>query len=107
LNPTAWQVLAELDISGRWFPDKRDLAVGPTVLGFGFSSALISYATLYFKSIGYQIMGILQIYGIVFIIITIVASVFLMFPHAGWKPAGWSPPTPAAGAAQKVDFMLY
>jgi OFA family oxalate/formate antiporter-like MFS transporter len=91
--------------SAQWFPDKRGLAVGLTVLGFGFSSALISYATLFMKSAGYQIMNILQVYGIAFIIITIVASMYLRFPPAGWKPAGWSPPTPVAGAAQKIDFM--
>jgi MFS transporter, OFA family, oxalate/formate antiporter len=34
-----------------------------------------------------------------------VASMFLRFPPAGWKPAGWAPPTPVAGAAQRVDFM--
>lgn len=91
--------------SAQWFPDKRGLAVGLTVLGFGFSSALISYATLYLKGIGLQIMSILQVYGIAFIIITVIASLYLRFPPAGWKPAGWTPPTPAAGAAQKVDFM--
>ena len=92
-------------VSAQWFPDKRGLAVGLTVLGFGFSSAVISYATLFMKSSGLQIMNILQVYGIAFIIITVVASMFLRFPPAGWKPAGWTPPTPAAGAAQKVDFM--
>jgi OFA family oxalate/formate antiporter-like MFS transporter len=94
-----------IQVSAQWFPDKRGLAVGLTVLGFGFSSALISYATLYLKGTGMTIMPILQIYGIAFIIITIVASMFLRFPPAGWKPAGWAPPTPAAGAAQRVDFM--
>jgi len=94
-----------IQCSAQWFPDKRGLAVGLTVLGFGFSSALISYATLYFKSVGQPIMHILQIYGIAFIIITIVASMFLRFPPAGWKPAGWAPPTPVAGAAQRFDFM--
>jgi OFA family oxalate/formate antiporter-like MFS transporter len=92
-------------VSAQWFPDKRGLAVGLTVLGFGFSSAVISYATLFLKSAGLQIMNILQVYGIAFIIITVVASMFLRFPPAGWKPAGWAPPTPVAGAAQKVDFM--
>ena len=92
-------------VSAQWFPDKRGLAVGLTVLGFGFSSAVISYATLFMKSSGLQIMNILQVYGIAFIIITIVASMFLRFPPAGWKPAGWTPPTPVAGAAQRVDFM--
>lgn len=94
-----------IQCSAQWFPDKRGLAVGLTVLGFGFSSALISYATLFLKGAGYTIMPILKVYGIAFIIITIVASMFLRFPPAGWKPAGWAPPTPVAGAAQKVDFM--
>lgn len=94
-----------IQCSAQWFPDKRGLAVGLTVLGFGFSSALISYATLYLKGIGFTIMHILQVYGIAFIVITILASMLLRFPPAGWKPAGWAPPTPAAGAAQRVDFM--
>ncbi len=91
--------------SAQWFPDKRGLAVGLTVLGFGFSSALISYATLYLKGAGYQIMNILQVYGIAFIIITIVASMYLRFPPAGYCPAGWTPPAPKPGAAVKVDLM--
>jgi len=94
-----------IQCSAQWFPDKRGMAVGLTVLGFGFSSALISYATLYLKGIGYPIMHILQVYGIIFIIVTIVCSLFLRFPPAGWKPAGWAPPAPAAGAAPRVDFM--
>jgi OFA family oxalate/formate antiporter-like MFS transporter len=94
-----------IQVSAQWFPDKRGLAVGLTVLGFGFSSALISYATLFLKGAGYTIMPILKIYGIAFIIITIVASMFLRFPPAGWKPAGWTPPAPKPGAAAKVDFM--
>lgn len=94
-----------IQCSAQWFPDKRGLAVGLTVLGFGFSSALISYATLFLKGAGFTIMPILKIYGIIFIIVTIVCSLFLKFPPAGWKPAGWAPPVPAAGAAQRVDFM--
>jgi MFS family permease len=94
-----------IQCSAQWFPDKRGLAVGLTVLGFGFSAALISYATLFLKGAGYDIMMILKFYGVAFIIITVVASMYLRFPPAGWKPAGWAPPTPATGAAQKVDFM--
>ncbi len=94
-----------IQCSAQWFPDKRGLAIGLTVLGFGFSSALMSYATLFLKGAGYTIMPILKIYGIAFIIITVVASMYLRFPPTGWKPAGWTPPTFADGAAQKVDFM--
>ena len=94
-----------IQCSAQWFPDKRGMAVGLTVLGFGFSSAVIAYATLYLKSAGLTIMPILKVYGIIFIIVTIVCSLFLRFPPAGWKPAGWAPPAPAAGAAKRFDFM--
>jgi MFS family permease len=51
------------------------------------------------------IMDILKIFGIAFLIITVVLSIFLMFPPAGWKPAGWTAPAPKPGAAAKADFM--
>lgn len=96
---------APITTSAQWFPDKRGLAVGLTVLGFGFSSAIITYTSKFMLGSGWEIMGILKAFGIAFIIITVVLAQFLKFPQAGWKPAGWAPPTPAAGAAQKVDFM--
>jgi MFS family permease len=90
--------------SAAWFPDKRGLAVGLTVLGFGFSAAIITYATKFLLgSMG--IMTILQLFGVAFLIITVVLSMYLRMPPAGWKPAGWTPPAPAAGAVQRVDFM--
>jgi len=92
-------------VSAQWFPDKRGLAVGTTVLGFGLSSAVISYSTKYMLGTNLGIMDILRIFGIAFLIITVVFSMFLMFPPAGWKPAGWAPPAPKPGAAVKADFM--
>jgi MFS transporter, OFA family, oxalate/formate antiporter len=91
--------------SAQWFPDKRGLAVGTTVLGFGLSSAVISYSTKYMLGTNLAIMDILKIFGVAFLIITVVLSMFLVFPPAGWKPAGWAPPAPKPGAAAKVDFM--
>jgi MFS family permease len=91
--------------SAQWFPDKRGLAVGTTVLGFGLSSAIISYSTKYMLGINLGIMDILKIFGVVFLIVSVVLSMFLAFPPAGWKPAGWAPPAPKPGAAVKADFM--
>ena len=91
--------------SAQWFPDKRGLAVGTTVLGFGLSSALVSYSTKYMLGISLGIMDILKIFGVAFLIITVVFSMFLVFPPAGWKPAGWTAPAPKPGAAVKADFM--
>lgn len=92
--------------SAQWFPDKRGLAVGLTVLGFGLSSALITYSTKYMVATMHMpIMDVLKVFGVAFFVITILLSLYLRFPPAGWKPAGWTPPAPVAGAAPKVDFM--
>ncbi len=92
-------------VSAQWFPDKRGLAVGTTVLGFGLSSAVVAYSSKYMLGNNTGIMDILKIFGIAFLIITVVLSIFLVFPKAGWKPAGWVPPAPKPGAAAKMDFM--
>jgi MFS family permease len=91
--------------SAQWFPDRRGLAVGLTVLGFGFSAALITYATKFMTDAGMPIMTILKVFGVTFLVITVVLSMYLRFPPAGWKPAGWTPPAPKPGAAVKADFM--
>jgi MFS transporter, OFA family, oxalate/formate antiporter len=92
-----------ITVSGRWFPDRRGLAVGLTVLGFGFSSALIGPISLYLRTT-YGILTAMKIFGIGFLIIIVALAQLLKFPPAGWKPAGWTPPTPKAGAAVTCDF---
>jgi len=91
--------------SAQWFPDKRGLAVGLTVLGFGFSAALIGPINDYLVATQGGIMNTLRIFGVGFFIITVALSTLLMFPPAGWKPEGWTPPAPKPGAAAKAEFM--
>jgi MFS family permease len=93
---------APIAASAQWFPDKCGLAVGLTVLGFGFSSAIITYTTKFLLGSGWGIMSILQMFGVVFIIISIVLSMILKFPEAGWKPACMEA---AKGGHARVDFM--
>jgi len=93
---------APIAASTQWFPDKCGLAVGLTVLGFGFSSAIITYATRFLLGSGWGIMSIMQMFGIVFIILSIVLSLLLKFPPTGWKPACMI--TSKAGPIS-VDFM--
>ncbi|MEM2209331.1 MAG: MFS transporter, partial [Nitrososphaerota archaeon] len=71
--------------SGKWFPDKRGLAVGLTILGFGFSAAIIGPLIDYLTAIfGIQIA--LKIFGIFFFIILFIFGSFLRFPSNDWKP---------------------
>jgi len=92
-------------VSAAWFPDKRGLAVGLTVLGFGFSSAIISQVNKFLLASGMDIMSVLKTFGIAFLIITVVLSMLLAFPPAGWCPAGWRPPAPKSGAAPTANLM--
>ena len=91
-------------VSAAWFPDKRGLAVGLTVLGFGFSAFLISQINAILVANYGGIIGSLKIFGVAFFIITIVLAQLLAFPPAGWSPAGWKPPAPKAGAAPAANL---
>jgi len=90
-------------MSGRWFPDKRGLAVGLTVLGFSFSAFFTAnIANVLIASSG--VMQTFRIFGIAFIIIMVVLATPLVFPPAGWKPAGWTPPAPKPGAGASCEL---
>ena len=83
--------------AARWFPDKRGLAVGLTLLGFGFSAFITG------KMADSGIFNTFRTLGIIFLILIVVLSMFLIFPPAGWCPRGWKPPVAAAGAP-KSEF---
>jgi OFA family oxalate/formate antiporter-like MFS transporter len=89
--------------SGRWFPDRRGLAVGLTVLGFGFSAA-ITGPLMDFLMAAYGVENSLRMLGVLYAAIIIVCALVLRFPPAGWTPKGWKPPESAA-KAPTVDFM--
>ncbi|MGC8849390.1 MAG: L-lactate MFS transporter [Candidatus Bathyarchaeia archaeon] len=76
--------------STRWFPDRRGLAVGLTVLGFGFSAALVGpLADLLTARFGVHAM--FQILGVSFFALMALFASLLRFPPSGWKPRGWNP----------------
>jgi len=77
-------------IASRWFPDKRGLAVGLTLLGFGFSAFLTANIAEYLID-SHGVMNAFRIFGVAFIILIIVLALPLTFPPADWKPRGWNP----------------
>lgn len=91
-------------VSARWFPDKRGLAVGLTVLGFGFSAFFTANIATYLIG-AFDVMSTFRFFGIAFIIIIALCSLPLTFPPAGYKPAGWTPPAPKPGAHVTCDFL--
>lgn len=77
-------------VSARWFPDRRGLAVGLTVLGFGLSAAvvgpLIDYLAL---SLGARVM--LRAIGLILLALMIASATLLSFPPNTWSPPRWGP----------------
>jgi MFS family permease len=87
-------------MGAKWFPDRKGLAVGLTLAGFG-GSALITgkIANALIPSVG--LPATFMYFGIAFGIILVVLSLPFRFPAAGWAPAGWKP---AAGTVAAADF---
>ncbi len=93
-------------VSTRWFPDRRGLAVGLTVLGFGFSAFLTGKLADYLMANQGGVMPTFKILGVVFLVVTVALAMLLKFPPKGWTPAGWTAPGAKGGApaAPKPEF---
>lgn len=72
-------------VVSRWFPDKKGLAVGLTIVGFGLSPLIT--APLANHLIGlYTVRPTLRILGIAFTVIILAIAVTLKLPPPGWQP---------------------
>jgi MFS family permease len=81
----------------KWFPDRRGMATGMAIMGFGggamIGSPLANDLMKYFATP--TDVGVMQ----TFIVMALVYFVFMMagafgyrVPETGWKPEGWIPP---------------
>ena len=87
-------------VAARWFPDKKGLAVGLALAGFGGSALLTAkIADVLIASVG--LATTFKYFGIAFLFIIVILSLPLKFPVAGWKPEGYAP---AASSVSAADF---
>jgi MFS family permease len=90
-------------VPARWFPDKRGLAVGLTVLGVGISAFFTANIAGYFIT-ACGVMNTFWIFGITIIILTTLLALPLKFPPPGWIPMGWAPPALKDGEEKPCEF---
>jgi OFA family oxalate/formate antiporter-like MFS transporter len=91
----------------KWWPDRRALATGFAVVGLGLGSFIMGpLATWIIQNPAMGWRYVFWYCGVAMGLMALIAGAFLKPPPKGWKPAGWSPPAPAAGATVKVtrDF---
>ena len=81
----------------KWFPDRRGMATGMAIMGFGggamIGSPLATKLMAHFASPGN--VGVWQ----TFVVLAAIYAVFMLcgalgyrVPSVGWKPANWAPP---------------
>ena len=82
----------------KWFPDRRGMATGMAIMGFGGGAMIGSpLATLLMKhfSLGVSGAGIWQTFvtlAAIYAVFMVCGSLGYRVPPTGWKPAGWNPP---------------
>ena len=77
-------------VSGKWFPDRKGLAVGLTVMGFGLSALIMApIADSLITSVG--VLRTFTILGGCFLVLLMLLALPLRFPPQGWLPRGCEP----------------
>jgi OFA family oxalate/formate antiporter-like MFS transporter len=78
-----------IPVMAKWFPDKRGLAVGLAVGGYGAGSAIFGPLSQLKLIPSYGLPTTFQILGAVFLVMTLAGAFLLRNPPLGYKPAGW------------------
>lgn len=92
-----------IPVMAKWFPDKRGLAVGLAVGGYGAGSAIFGPLSSKVLIPAYGWRGTFMILGAIFFLMTMIGSFLLKNPPAGYRPAGWIPPVVSAKSGTQ-DF---
>lgn len=76
---------APMVVASRWFPDKKGLAVGLTIVGFGLSPLMTAPLTDQLIS-AYTVRPTLRILGIAFMAVILAAALMMKLPPNEWHP---------------------
>jgi MFS family permease len=82
----------------KWFPDRRGMATGMAIMGFGGGAFLAGYLNVYFMNQLGVAKTVIAL-GIAYFMIMMIGAAVIRRPPAGWKPQGWTPPV-------NVDKMI-
>ena len=81
----------------KWFPDRRGMATGMAIMGFGggamIGAPLSVYLMDHFKtatSVG--VTETFVVMGVIYFISMAIGALAIRIPPSDWKPAGWVPP---------------
>jgi len=93
-----------IPVMAKWFPDKRGLAVGLAVGGYGGGSAIFGPLANLKLIPAYGVHTTFMILGVIFLFMTVLGAFLLQNPPVGYKPAGWVPAPAAKAAGTTYEF---
>lgn len=93
-----------IPVMAKWFPDKRGLAVGLAVAGYGGGSAIFGPLANLWLIPAYGWRTTFTVLGVVFFVMTLLGAMLLKNPPAGYRPAGWTPAPASKVAASTHEF---
>jgi MFS family permease len=91
----------------KWFPDKRGLATGMAIMGFG-GGAMIGapladrLIKLYATPASVGVKETFLTLGVIYFVAMMAGAFSYRIPPPGWKPEGWTPP-----ARKKNDMITH
>lgn len=87
----------------KWFPDRRGMATGMAIMGFGggamIGAPLAAIFMNHFKTA--DSLGVWQTFvtmALIYVVSMTIGAFSYRIPPAGWRPEGWTPPANAAKA---------
>ena len=88
----------------KWFPDRRGMATGMAIMGFGGGAFVAGYLNVFLMNL-VGVASTVMMLGAVYFVVMLAGSRLMASPPAGWTPPGWTPParTNPMIAAQSVS----
>ena len=90
----------------KWFPDRPGLSTGIAIMGFGGGALIATPLTnQLLAAFGGTAKGAdgapgvamtFLVMGLIYLVFMSLGWILIRVPAAGWRPAGWTPPEPAA-----------
>ena len=75
----------------KWFPDRRGMATGMAIMGFGGGAFLAGYLNVFFIAHLGVARTVIAL-GVTYLIVMLIGASILRSPPEGWRPEGWIAP---------------
>ena len=88
----------------KWFPDRRGMATGMAIMGFGggamIGSPLAAELMKHFATAtDVGVSNTFLVMAAIYFVFMIGGALSYRIPASGWKPAGWTPPAPSVNTS--------